>query len=562
MKNILAIISLLIGSFGIAQAQHDALLKIMVDELDRETEEFRKTDTPPYFIAYRITDSQSAFINSSFGSLTQSSSNRNRLLMTTVRVGDYSFDNTRTADKRDLGFMRGMSGPLPIPIEDHPDPISYTLWRSTQSQYKQALESYKLVRSSSSGKSETSSASHDFSREESAEFIDKTLPPFDSFFRKAEWEEKVKQYSQPFLNNPDLVSGDVTLRVVYDRKYFVSSEGSRVVQNAVALYLYISGSIRANDGDIVPLYQSYFAFRPEELPTDEIILEDVKKLIEKLEQLKKAPLAEPYSGPAILHSQTAGVFFHEIFGHRVEGHRLKNEYDGQTFKAKVKEQVLPKTMSVIFDPTLKVMDGVSLNGHYTFDDEGVRADRVLVVDKGILKTFLMSRSPLESLARSNGHGRAAEGAEPVSRQSNLIVETSKAYSDNDLRKMLIKECKKQGKLYGYLFRNVTGGFTQTDRYNPNAFNIFPTEVYRVYVDGRPDELVRGVDLIGTPLAMFAEIAAAGNKREVFTGFCGAESGNVPVSAVAPSLFVRRIETQKKPKAQLESTLLSRPMSND
>jgi TldD protein len=262
-----------------------------------------------------------------------------------------------------------------------------------------------------------------------------------------------------------------------------------------------------------------------------------------------------------LHAQSAGVFFHEIFGHRVEGHRLRSEFDGQTFKEKINEQVLPKSLDVIFDPTLAKYDGKQLNGFYQYDDEGVRGQRVKAVEKGILKNFLMSRSPLENFATSNGHGRSSIGMSAVSRQSNLIVENSKPLSMDELRKMLIKECIKQGKKYGYFFKDVMGGFTTTDRYNPNAFNIFPTEVYRVYVDGKPDELVRGVDLIGTPLSMFAEITAAGDTKDVFIGFCGAESGSVPVSAVAPSLFVRRIETQKKPKENQEATLLPSPEGN-
>jgi TldD protein len=131
----------------------------------------------------------------------------------------------------------------------------------------------------------------------------------------------------------------------------------------------------------------------------------------------------------------------------------------------------------------------------------------------------------------------------------------------DLRKMLINECQKQKKPYGYFFMDVIGGFTTTDRYMPNAFNIFPTEVYRVYVDGRPDELVRGVELIGTPLAMFAEIKAADDKSEVFTGFCGAESGSVPVTAISPSLYVKRIETQKKATKQVDKAILDKPRQN-
>jgi len=306
------------------------------------------------------------------------------------------------------------------------------------------------------------------------------------------------------------------------------------------------------------LYQSYFASDPAHLPSEEAILLDVNNLIAKLKLLRAAPVAEPYSGPAILYARAAGVFFHEIFGHRVEGHRLKDKTDGQTFKDKLKEQVLPKTLSVVFDPTLQNFNGQALNGYYQYDDEGVPGQKVTVVEKGILKTFLMSRSPIESFSKSNGHGRGQADNEAVSRQSNLIIENEKVVSMKDLRKMLIAECKKQKKAYGYLFTDVVGGFTTTQRYMPNAFNIFPTEVYRVYADGRPDELVRGVDLIGTPLAMFAEITAADDNRQVFTGFCGAESGSVPVTAISPSLFVKRIETQRKPVTQIDKAILEKP----
>jgi TldD protein len=254
------------------------------------------------------------------------------------------------------------------------------------------------------------------------------------------------------------------------------------------------------------------------------------------------------------------VFFHEIFGHRIEGQRLRSNNDSQTFKTKVGSSVLPKFISVYSDPTLDNYNGVKLIGSYQYDDQGVKSQRVAVVEKGILKNFLMSRAPLEGFETSNGHGRANTGLQPTSRQSNLIIETTSPNSPEELRKKLISECKKQGKAYGYLFQDVVGGFTLTQVYTPNVFNIFPTEVYRVYVDGRPDELVRGVNLIGTPLAMFSEIEATGNKPEVFSGICGAESGNVPVTAVAPALFVKKIETQRKPNANESIPVLARPDS--
>lgn len=545
---------------GTSVSAQDVLLDVLKEELNREVKEFAKIESPPYYLAYRVNDVAYTQIESSFGSLVQSYSNRNRLLFTTVRVGDYAFDNTHPAEEgRWGGYDEGGAGgnAVPIPVDNSPEAIRYSIWRVTQNSYKQARETLKSLKNSPAS---LKNKLEDFSKTKPEQFIE---PPLDeNWFNTEEWQAKVRKYSAPFQKNPDMVSGDVSLQLVSERKYFVSSEGSSVVQNQRYVYLMINGNIRAKDGDIVPLHKSFFAFSPEGLPNDDVVLQEVDKLITILSKLKDAPLAEPYTGPAILDAQVAGVFFHEIFGHRVEGERLRNDMDSQTFKEKIGQPVLNKNLSVIFDPTLKEFQGKPLNGFYRYDDEGVKGQRVVVVDNGILKTFLMSRTPLESVKVSNGHGRADASSDPVSRQSNLIVEASKSVAFQDLRKMLIQEAKKQGKPYGYYFKDVVGGFTTTDRFNPNAFNIFPTEVYRVYADGRPDELVRGVDLIGTPLAMFAEITAADKQSAIFTGFCGAESGSVPVTAISPSLFVRRIETQKKPQADIETTVLKTPTTNE
>ncbi len=217
---------------------------------------------------------------------------------------------------------------------------------------------------------------------------------------------------------------------------------------------------------------------------------------------------------------------------------MRSNFDSQTFKAKVGEKVLPKYMSIVSDPSMRYFKNQDMYGFYKYDDQGMPGQKVTVVEKGVLQNFLMSRSPIEGFPKSNGHGRSQVGMDPVSRQSNLIVETSKPITDKELRKQLISECKKENKPYGYLFDQVTGGFTLTSRFQPNVFNVKPTMVYRIYVDGRPDELVRGVDFIGTPLAIFSEIAATGDSTAVFTGYCGAESGNIPVTAVAPALFIK------------------------
>ncbi len=319
---------------------------------------------------------------------------------------------------------------------------------------------------------------------------------------------------------------------------------------------------KAADGMDLATMESFETDDPSTLPKDAEILAAVEKTGENLAGLLKAPAADPFVGPAILSGRAAGVFFHEIFGHRIEGHRQKDESEGQTFTKSVGKPVLPEFLSVIFDPTRVEFQGSALNGTYSYDDEGVKAQPVTVVENGILKTFLMSRSPIDGFPHSNGHGRRSPGNEIVSRQSNLFVESSKKVSDAELRKMLIEEVKSQGKPYGLYFDQVTSGYTTTARRGLQAFTVVPLMVYRVYADGRPDELIRGADIVGTPLASFAKILATSDRMEVFNGICGAESGDVPVSAMAPALLVSEIEIQRKERSQDRPPYLGRPSSEN
>jgi len=277
-----------------------------------------------------------------------------------------------------------------------------------------------------------------------------------------------------------------------------------------------------------------------------------------LSELRNAPIADPYSGPCILSAEAAGVFFHEFFGHRIEGARMKQDGDAQTFKNKIGEMVLSKNISVIFDPTLRKFQGEDLSGSYVMDDEGVRGQRVEVVKDGILRTFLMSRTPLEGFPKSNGHGRAAFYLNPVTRQSNMLVTSNQPLSNDSMTYRLKQELIKGGKEYGYLFQSVSGGFTNTSRISPNAFNVSPLVVYRIYSDNRPAQLVRGVNMIGTPLSVFSQILECGKDYHIFNGYCGAESGSIPVSCIAPTILVRQVETQKKMKSGVIPPILERP----
>jgi predicted Zn-dependent protease len=269
-------------------------------------------------------------------------------------------------------------------------------------------------------------------------------------------------------------------------------------------------------------------------------------------------VTDPFNGPAILSGRASAVFFHEVLGHRLEGQRQRGDEEGQTFTKMIGKPILPSFMSVTDDPTLKAFDGHPLSGHYTYDDEGQPARRVDLIKDGVLETFLMSRLPIASFADSNGHGRAEAGKMPTGRQGNLIVSSSKTVSEKELRQMLIDEAKKQGKPYGLYFEDISSGFAVTTRRSPQAFQVIPLVVYRVYVDGRPDELVRGVSIVGTPQAALNRIVATGDKQDIFNGICGAESGSIPVSAVAPAMLVSEIETQRQAQGISRPPILPPP----
>jgi len=289
----------------------------------------------------------------------------------------------------------------------------------------------------------------------------------------------------------------------------------------------------------------------------------VDKMAADLKALRAAPTTEPYAGPALLSGRAAAVFFHEVLGHRLEGHRQRDEQEGQTFTKKVNQLVLPSFLSVVDDPTRKEINGVKLAGAYDYDDEGVPAQRVVAIENGVLKNFLMSRMPIAGFSHSNGHGRrqlgaAPTGLMPTGRQGNLIVTSTNTVKDAELRARFIEEIKKQGKPYGLYFEDIQGGFTLTTRSRPQAFQVIPVMVWKVYPDGRPDELVRGVDIVGTPLLSLNEILVTGERLEVFNGVCGAESGQIPVAAVAPAMLFSQIEVQKRAKGTERPPLLPPP----
>jgi TldD protein len=525
----------------------------MKAELDRSMKTLGTLDPPAYYIGYTLTDSQRATVSGSNGALLQSDENRNRWLEVSVRTGSYDLDNTHKVD----GKQPPNGGPgTNAPLDNDPDVLRRAIWLETDKQYRAAAEALIKIKTGKEVKVQTVEGNApDFSREKAQDYIG----PWVSYtLDRKPWEQKVRDYTAYFRQSPAVINSIVTFTALAQNTMQLTTEGTQLQFGEIRyrLELFIQG--KASDGMDINRYYNFDWVNPSDAPDDKAVLAAAAQLRKEMEGLVVSPLNDPTVGPALLTGRAAAVFFHEVFGHRAEGHRQKDVNEGQTFAKKVNEQILPDFLTIVDDPTMKKLGKQDLLGYYRYDDEGVIAQRTVLVDHGVLKTFEMSRSPLVDVPHSNGHGRRQIGATPVSRQGNLIVESNKAVSNAELRAKLIELIKQQNKPYGLLIDDIAGGFTFTGRGQPQAFQVEPLVVYKVFPDGRPDELVRGVDIVGTPLAALTKIVATGDTPEVFNGYCGAESGYVPVSAAAPAILTSELEVQKKQTATDRPPILPPP----
>jgi predicted Zn-dependent protease len=535
-------------------AENSVLLTAMKSELNRAVTDLArgaKADQPaPYFISYSAEDTTSVMLSAQSGALITNRTSHYRLADIQVRVGAPALDNTH-------GTHRGAAvKTVRLPLTEDKLALESALWVTTNAGYATALDNYTRVKTEQDVRAKEEDNSPDFSNEKPEVSVGKlaVVPKVDT----VEWQKRIRALSQVLRQYPDVYLDQVQLVVASGTGFYISSEGAEVVYPQTMTRLVVVAISRAEDGMDLYRVATFESEKPEGLPSMEKITSDVKALGESLEALRKAPLTTPFDGPAILSGRAAAVFFHEVLGHRLEGQRQRGDEEGQTFTKQLGKPILPDFLSVADDPTMDYYGSQFLSGQYPFDDEGVKSQRVALVEKGVLKNFLMSRLPITGFSQSNGHGRAQSGHVPAGRQGNLIVTSTKTVPEAELRKQLIEEAKKQGKPFGLYFEDISSGFAVTTRNSPQAFSVIPLVVYRVYVDGRPDELVRGVSIVGTPMAALNRIEVTGDRNEVFNGECGAESGSIPVSAVAPAMLVSEIETQRQEKGISRPPILPRP----
>jgi predicted Zn-dependent protease len=556
---LLSALSMALPPDAAAQQAKPALLDAMTTELHRafttlgrpgEGQPDGDKQYPPYFMSYSVSEASMIAMQAQYGALVSDSANHVRIADVQVRLGDPKLDNTH-------GTHRGSAvNSMQLPLSDDREALARSLWMATNAGYSTALDNYLRVKTEAQVRATEEDTSPDFSEEAPQTHIGKPAPPV--VVDRAAWEQRVKALSKIFREFPDVYQNAVMLTAQNETDYFASSEGSQVVTPHMQARLVVLAATRAEDGMDMFRDQTFEAETLDGLPAQTELEAVIREMGKSLEELRRAPVTEPFDGPAILSGRASAVFFHEVLGHRLEGQRQRGDEEGQTFTKDLGKPVLPAFLSVADDPTVTKFGSTWLSGSYEYDDEGQKARRVDLIDDGVLKTFLMSRLPIASFGESNGHGRAQTGRVPTGRQGNLIVTSTKTEPEAELRKQLIEEAKKQGKPFGLYFEDISSGFAVTTRSSPQAFQVIPLVVWRVYVDGRPDELVRGVSIVGTPLAAMKRIIATGDKSEVFNGECGAESGTVPVSAVAPAMLLSELETQRVQQGTARPPILSIP----
>jgi microcin-processing metallopeptidase PmbA/TldD-like protein len=497
----------------------DPVLKAMLAELKRSQEKLQLGQLQrPYYIDYQVTEIQDNIADATLGALRTDQVNMGRLVRVVVRIGDY---------KQDSYFGEGMGAVDVMPTDNDEMALRRQLWLATDKAYKSALSGF-TEKQAALKNVETENDLADFSQEKPAQSV-KELAQAEVDMQK--WKETLRMTSDLFRGDPSLEMSSALLNFRVLNRYFVNTEGT-VARNGKTMYsLVFSGSDQADDGMHLERSHGWVVTKAAELPKQEEIEKEAKQLIGTFSALKKAPLVEDdYRGPVLFSADAATSLFERLIVPNILGIRPDLGNPARTngeFASYYKGRVLPETFTVVDDPKAKEIDHQSLAGSYDVDDEGVEAQKVTVVEKGVLKNYLLGREPIRDFPHSNGHGRTALAGAPRPQISNLIFKTEGGISVEELKKKLIQMCKDQGRPYGY-YVETTGP------------QLSPRLLWRVYVSDGHMELVRGAVFKQLDTrALRSDIIATGNDNYVYN-----RAEPLPSTIVAPSLLFGELEIQR------------------
>lgn len=515
--------------------------KTMAQELRRSMKGMHLKGHPrPFFMSYLLHHTQGLDIWGRYGAVFNTEPIRGCDLYSEVRVGTYRMDQTldgglssELSDRESYNWLLG-------PQDLEPEAVRYAFWKLTQLKYWEALQEYYEKRKIQV-EQRLKNDSPSFSKEPT---LVRNNPVEPTKFPEKRWSDFVREASGMFKGYKSLVDPYVRIRGVSRVRVFVNSEGSKFTCQERFFEVIVAAWYLTKDGVYLSASRQFYGRSLEELPKMAKVAEAIDEIARDLSDLARAEPMDPYAGPALLSGTATGLVFHEAIGHRLEGERMVARTEGLTFAGKVGQRILPDSVDLIDDPSLAEWDGVPLYGHYDVDDEGVRSQRAELVKSGVLKTFLMSRSPTKGFHHSNGHGRHERYQDPMARMANLIVTSEERRPWAELEDMLMTMVRERGLPHGIVVRRVSSGETRTDHYDFQAFKGVPTEVYRVDPKTGKETRVRDVNFIGTPLAAIQRIRAFGEDYQVDNSYCFAESGSVPVATVAPAMLVDELELQR------------------
>jgi TldD protein len=501
-----------------AAAASDPVLQAMREELDRSKANLKMENiAAPYYIEYTVSDFEEYDAEAAYGALRQKQPSHGRSARVVVRVGDY---------KQDSYYGPGIGVVDLAPLDNDPIALRHQLWLATDQAYKaasQALAAKKAV----------------FSQFSSGQPFDDfaAAPPLQSLsplvkldFDPAPYDAMLEKATALFRTDPKILSLTSQLRFRAVNRYFVNSEGTVTRKGYTVYFMNLSGATQADDGMRLERSPYYSTATLKELPSAEAYQEDAANMIRTLKALREAPVVdEEYRGPVLFSNDAASDIFYGMIGGNVVGRRPKPGDSSRTegdFASSYKSRVLPVSISIIDDPTLKTFHGKTLIGSYDIDDEGVRAEKVSVVQDGELVNYLLGREPIRDFPASNGHGRAGPGQPPGPNLGNLIVQSKQPLSQEGIKKKLIEICRQENKPYGYRVETLAG-------YNPRL-------LYRVYEKDGHEELVRGAEFNELDArALRNDLIAMGNDPLVSN-----REGQIPETVISPSILFDEIEVKR------------------
>ena len=497
----------------------DPVLKAMIAELKRSQEKLQLGQLQrPYYIDYQVTELHDSTADATLGALRTDQVNAGRLVRVVVRIGDY---------KQDSYFGEGMGSVEVMPIDNQELALRRQLWLATDKAYKAALTGF-TEKQAALKNVETENDLVDFAQEKPAQSVRDLSQPGAEMDK---WKQMLRSTSDLFRSDPTLEGSNAFLSFRVLNRYFVNTEGT-VTRSGKSIYTYVfSGAAQADDGMWIERSHGWVVTRPEELPKTEEIEKEAKHLIGTFTSLKKAPLVEDeYRGPVLFAADAATSLFERLIVPNILGIRPDLGNPARTngeFASYYKARVLPESFTVVDDPKTREIDHQSLAGSYDVDDEGVEAQKVTVIEKGMLTNYLLGRQPIRDFPHSNGHGRTALAGAPRPQISNLIFKTSNGVPFEELKQKLIQMCKDQGRPYGY-YVETTGP------------QLSPRLLWRIYVNDGHMELVRGAVFKQLDTrALRSDIVAVGNDTYVYN-----RAEPLPSAIVAPSLLFGELEIQR------------------